>query len=1169
MKTRITVIIPVYNVQEFLEDCVDSILNQTINKYELTEGYERNIQIILMDDGSTDDSAIIAKEYANKYDNIEYVYEENQGLGHARNHSCEYAEGDYITFVDSDDIIPPRAYERMYDLAIKNNSDLTIGNVWRFNSKSTWDSEIHRLAFSSNKEVTHITKNLELIYDTISCNKLIKFDFWKKHDFKFPEGILYEDIPVTIPMYFLANNVSIVHETCYLWRVREGLSKSITQTTNDSKNLHDRLYVMSLVDKFFKENISDDKLILAKNVKWLKIDLMIFVNKLKSASIDESKEIIEVLCDYINNNINLENLKHLNEIDQLKYKYLLNNEYSKLINLLNFEHEDLSDSEVFLKDGSLTIECDEDFCDKGYLVVDDYIKSLDKKSFLTDVSFKKKNLEITGFVVQPGLKMESFNDRELSFVLFNSKTHKEIPLKYEDVKVKNIHQFKIPFGMNIPYEYAGFKVYVPYSEIRDNEELSGENRIIITFKQDEIYHNFCAGAAKNNVRNKSDMKAIMRGDNYFCTKYDLNHSLILDIHPVKHRYEEISVENDRFNIHTPEFYGDIFIDYAGDDFHKEHRIPFVYDEKNHRYSVEIEKLPNLEGQIKYENGDPLVHKWKKFFFFNSNQGQCIINTLNDYHYDMTKFDDLTNILDISEHGSNIDISSKLYSTHVDWSKLNSVTLFFKDNKNHNVYLISKGTILDENEVKFKFNITDMNITKNLYQGFFDLLVEYEFDNYSLSTPLYMLQPFNHEFSDKTYDYSIYRSGKRTLRIKSNRKWPAREDTRAKRLKIAEDKYRNFRRLPINNKRIMFESMWGAKYSCNPRYLYEYIDKNHPEYECIWSFKDEHIPIKGNGIRVRRNSLKYFYYLATSKFFVNNVNFANHYVKRDGQIEIQTMHGTPLKTLGLDVPSEFKSQKQREDYIAKCSRWDYLTVQNDYVADVSKGCYAYKKEFLNFGYPRTDMLYNKNNQEDIDKLKVKIGLPLDKKIILYAPTWREKNKFDLMLDLRSLKKSLSDEYILILRLHHLSFKDWTSPKNDDFVYDLSRYDSIEELYLVSDLLVTDYSSVMFDYANLDRPMILFTYDLDEYGEKLRGFYIDIIENRPGPLVFTSKELEEAIHNIDELEKEYKPIRQKFRAKFNQYESGDSSEKIFNEVMLKHEVKDSILNKIEKIISKLFN
>ena len=276
-----------------------------------------------------------------------------------------------------------------------------------------------------------------------------------------------------------------------------------------------------------------------------------------------------------------------------------------------------------------------------------------------------------------------------------------------------------------------------------------------------------------------------------------------------------------------------------------------------------------------------------------------------------------------------------------------------------------------------------------------------------------------------------------------------------------------------------------------------------------------------------------------------------------------MHGTPLKTLGLDVAADFPTKIKEENFVNKCSRWDYLTVQSDFVANITERCFRFKKKFLKYGYPRTDILYTKDNTDDIADLKEKMGLPRDKKVILYAPTWRLRNRFDLMIDLESFKRSLSDEYILILRLHHLSASGWKQPPKDDFIYDLTDYDSVEELYLISDILVTDYSSVMFDYAILDRPIFLFTYDMEEYRDKLRGMYFDIEELAPGPIVYTSKELEEAIINIDETEKESRALRHRFQDKFLQYECANSSEKIFDEVM-----KNEREGLLSRILSKIF-
>ena len=1151
MKTRISVIIPVYNVEEFLNECVDSVLDQSINNMELTDGYERNLQILLIDDGSTDDSAIIAKKYAEKYDNIEYIYEENQGLGHARNYGCEFAEGDYIIFLDSDDFISPKAYESMYKLAVKHDSDMTIGGVWRFSSHGYWRSTIHEIAFSGTKECTHITENPELFYDTTAWNKLIKRSFWDKYNFKFPEGILYEDIPVTMPMHYLANNVSIVYEHCYSWRIREGLSKSITQTTDDKKNLVDRLYVMSLVDEFFKENVNDEELIRTKDAKWLKIDLMIFIDKLKSVTEEESKETIDILCEYIDNNINPESFDYLNELEELKYKYLLDKDFKKLVDFLNFESYDLKNKELYLKDSHIMRDCDEDLVEFDSLCLDKYVREGMIIKYLQSVDYRKEGIEVKGFIIIPGLKDDDFDDREYSFYLVNQDSQKRIPLEYEDVKIGNINSYHFRFKNSFSYESSGYKVNIPYSTLKDNPDFSGENRILVSFTQEGITHNVFSGFARNDVKRSSDLRAIIKEDTYFIIKYDLNNDVIIDMHHLDHLYDKVTAEDDKLCIYSPENYGKVNLYYEKDSINDEIIIPFDYDEEKKCYCLDIDKILPYEGRILYDNGLPLVHNDKKLIFLHSNKGQCILNTLRDYNYDIYMSKNISVIEDkINREEQTLNFKAKLYSSEDIEGKDAKIKLFLKDEHAcKNSYLFEGKYLKESNEAEFTINLFDEGFMKYLYQGKRDFYIEYDFGDMVFSTLLYSLNQFDYKYGTRFKAYYIYRGYDSTLRIRVQRRNLVFENKHYKRFDLTPKLYTLFRFFPLKKKRIMFESMWGRQYSCNPRYLYEYIDENHPDYECIWSLGDEDYSINGNAIKVRRSGLKYFYYLATSKYLVDNVNLDDNLIKKNGQVYVQTMHGTPLKTIGLDALNEFKNKKDEEIYIERCNRWDYLTVQSDFVADISKGCHAYKKEFLKYGYPRTDILYTKNNEQDIAEIKRKLGLPTDKKVILYAPTWRVKNQFDLKLDLDSFRKALSDEYVLVLRLHHYSIRGWEQPKQDDFIYDLSRYDSIEELYLISDILITDYSSVMFDYAILDRPIILFTYDLEVYKDKLRGLYVDIEENRPGPMLFTSDEVENAIVNLDKLEEETSSLRKKFQEKFLQYECENSSEKIFNEVISK--------------------
>ena len=1159
MKTRVSVIIPVYNVQEFLDECIESVLAQTIINKELTDGYERNLQVILVDDGSTDNSGEIAKGYADSFDYVDYIYEENQGLGHARNYGCEFAEGDYIIFLDSDDLIRPYAYERMYDLAVKNDSNMVIGGVWRFNSRSYWDSDIHKIAMSGIKEVTHITESPELLYDTTAWNKLIKHSFWNKYGFKFPEGILYEDIPVSFLLHYYTNNVSIIYETCYLWRVRES-SKSITQKTKETVNLKHRIQVMKVVDDFFRENIKNENLLKMKSYKWLSKDLMIFINKLNDTSIETSNEVITLVTDYIKENVNLKDIGQLNELDCLKYKYLLENNLEKLISIINFQIYELHKTEAYSNNSHTIVNVDKELFGESNLCIDKFIRNRNHYiRYVDDISIRKKQITLKGFTIIPGLKNDDFNDRDYSFYLVNTESHKKMPLKFKDVNVSDLSTYNIRYGNNISYDAAGYEVTIPLPAIAYNNDFMGENKLLVCFKQDDIVYNYFARIKWNLRSNKS--KAKIYKNNYFCLDYDLNDEFIINYKLLDHVYDNTFIENNQLCIPCSENMGQLFLCY--DDLINDEEIPLDYNNQKECYSINIDEILDKKGQIRDDHGEPIVNKRKKPEYLYSSHGQIIINHLRDYYFDIYKSENLSLVSKCNVKNEMVFIEVDLYS--INKNNILNASLFCNNDKSYDEIFISKGESNNDNKFKFKFSFLD-KFVERLYNSNFDIYIKYECEGHIFATPLFMKNSFKHIYSSDSIEYSVYRSGKGNLRIRSKSKWREETDSHFTRKDLINTKYVQFRKLPVNPKRIMFESMWGKQFSCNPRYLYEYINENYPDYECIWSFLDEQDYFSGNAIPVKKYSLKYYYYLATSKFLCDNVGFEIDFIKRDDQVYIQTMHGTPLKTLGLDVKNDFNSQLDIDNFIKQCHWWDYLIVQSDYVSNLRERCFRYDGEVLKCGYPRTDILYSKNNQSDIDNLKIKFNLPLDKKVILYAPTWRYKNDFQLMLDLKSLKDSLSDEYIIIFRLHHYAKQNIEEFIDNKFTYDFSNYSTIEELYLVSDILITDYSSAMFDYSILDRPILLFTYDMDDYIKDIRGTYFNLEEFNPGTILFTSKEVEDAIINIDETERRYRKDRIRFREKFNQYENGNSSETIFNQV-IKNQKNNPVSNLIKKVYSKI--
>src|SRR5699024_4827273 len=178
---------------------------------------------------------------------------------------------------------------------------------------------------------------------------------------------------------------------------------------------------------------------------------------------------------------------------------------------------------------------------------------------------------------------------------------------------------------------------------------------------------------------------------------------------------------------------------------------------------------------------------------------------------------------------------------------------------------------------------------------------------------------------------------------------------------------------------------------------------------------------------------------------------------------------------------------------------------------------------------------------------------DKKVILYAPTWRDdqfyrkgRYKFDLDLDLEMMKKQLGERYVVLLRMHYLVAENFDLARYQRFVYDMSGDEDIRDLYLISDLLMTDYSSVFFDYANLYRPIIFYVYDLDWYRDTLRGFYFDIEEHAPGPMI---KPTEGVIRAIEDFERRGFAVPDNFDAFYQEFcllESGNSSKKVVDRV-----------------------
>ena len=381
---------------------------------------------------------------------------------------------------------------------------------------------------------------------------------------------------------------------------------------------------------------------------------------------------------------------------------------------------------------------------------------------------------------------------------------------------------------------------------------------------------------------------------------------------------------------------------------------------------------------------------------------------------------------------------------------------------------------------------------------------------------------------------------------------------------------------VDNKIMLFSCFNGKSYTCSPKALYEEMlrDEKYNDFKLVWVFtnpdKYKFLLKNKNTEIVKRGSKEYKKYLHTAKYWIFNFKIADSIKPTKNQVFVQCWHGTPLKRLGCDLVNfdnllnSLDGMKKR--YKVEAEKFTYFISPSKYSSEKFISAWNLKeigKEniMIEKGYPRNDFLFN-YTEEDVEKIKRKIlgyyyveyeKAIKGKKIILYAPTYRANQHetgvgytYKTEVDFDKLREELGDEYIILFRPHYFVANAFDFEKYDGFVYNVSDIDDVNDLYIISDILITDYSSVFFDYANLKRPMIFYMYDLEHYRDESNGFYIDVNEELPGKIVKTDDDL---IKEIKRVSKEFKYDEKykKFNEKYNYLDDGKASKRVLEEVI----------------------
>lgn len=481
MEKLISIIVPIYNVEEYLIECLESIKRNI-------EGIET--EVLLIDDGSTDASSAIAQLYAEKEEKFCYYRKENGGPSSARNYGVSLATGKYLFFVDSDDMLTEGILPRMLETAEQNGTELTVCHVARLKDKKVSESFIHARAFHNLRDtVSHVTKHPNLIYDSTSWNKLILRSFYLKNGISFPEGFLYEDMLPNFKLHYLCNGVSVIRDTGYLWRERNGTNKQITKDYS-KKPLTHKIEMMRQILDYLQENVMKPEIEETVVIKFLGFDLNAWLKQLHLLTEEDAKDFIRLIRDFISHPVNKRNLHKLPLLKQQLYQDIFEGDFSHLLRIVNYMNTNYSRVPILTTSSGLIMKVpDYLFKIKNRDALREFENHVLPSCSINKVTINGAKVYLEGhlYIRRISIPYTGFSYIKEAYLL-NEKTGSILPLPVNPVQTSNLTESQgsvLNYDDYTYYQYdydgAGFEIHIDFEKLAREKEFEGNNYIILSY----------------------------------------------------------------------------------------------------------------------------------------------------------------------------------------------------------------------------------------------------------------------------------------------------------------------------------------------------------------------------------------------------------------------------------------------------------------------------------------------------------------------------------------------------------------------------------------------------------------------------------------------------------------------------------------------------------------
>jgi CDP-glycerol glycerophosphotransferase len=1195
---RISVVVAFFNNEDDLGDCLDSIAAQT----------HPDLDVIMVDDGSSDHSPEIARAKAAADPRFTLLQPEHGGPGGARNRGVERARGEYLAFVDGDDVLPANAYELLLHALERSGSDFVSGAVDRVGPKGITPSALHSLALKGRQTGTHVTRMPRLLYDVSVWNKLFRRSFWDQHQLSYPEGVVWEDLRLMTKAHVLARAVDVIPDIVYYWRERAQGGLSITQSRTSVANLRDRMTAMNDIDQFIAAH-STAKLLRAHQRKALKNDLWLYVQDLHKVTDAYRAEFADLVNGYLDH-VGRRVLRSLPATHKLAYHLVRIRAMPQLAELAAWLVEQpVRQVPVVRRWGRL--RADLPFRENAPVPIPSNVfrphwRDLDPYMRVDDIEWedgKRARLVVTGRANVPSVDIP--RRRNTSKIAVLLPPGRRLPVVLPVRSFLNPEATALSEQDRANYDWSGFRfavsprrfrgigqwqcymlvrghgvwrparVHTPVPGpaerprprqvapgLRFGARWAGLGLNVAAWRLGAVVADVgWQDAGPRAVRIDVELPATSAGAAPSAPAAPVPAAPAPPAELVLVRNQGATIRSfpavpvppaaggpARFSAVVP--LGDLagatdVVDRVGRVTGDDGMAWDVYLKRPGRPRIRVAWPDGMAetrhlfgareavaGQSRY--GDfvisertprPVIdeHEWQpggRLVLRGSFLGAGLIPGTGDRYETV-----LRRIGSADSHVIGFAADGERFSIE---AGLDQMPFF--------------GSAIPLRDGEWNLYVRPVG-------GGPDTLAEIKYDHDRLGDVTGQLVPAGHK------QYRLVVTGHNDPVITAEPQLRRVEQGNFGQRALRRGFYPAMLRSAPVRDAVFFVSWKGKQCTGNPLGIAEELRRRGDDREHLWAVTDWSVPVPEGGTGVLRGTEEYYEALARSKYLISNDDMQLPFRKRDGQFYLQTWHGTPLKRIGFDITNpQFISGTAYFDHLARdVAQWDLLLSPNPFSTPIMRGAFRYGGEIGEYGYPGNDLL-GRGTAETAARVRARLGLPAGKRVVLYAPTWRDNQvyangrryRFDMRLDLERAWRELGEDHVFLIRGHHHNADDVPAGMRDGFALNVTAYPDITELYLVSDVLVTDYSSAMFDYAVTGRPILFFTYDLAEYRDSLRGFYFDFEAEAPGPLLADSAGVIEAVRDVDAVAAEHRDAYQRFTARFCPLDDGKAGARVCDRV-----------------------